>query len=584
VNTTQTLRGAGAPVAGASPERRDPARAGPLVLDRYRLISRLGTGGFGAVWLARDERLGRDVAVKAVPRAGTSPARSQREAVAAARLNHPAIVTLYEAGADAEGHYLVSELVEGPTLAELIAAGALSDRDVLRVGVALAGALAHAHGRGVVHRDVKPQNVIVPAAPQSVGGVAKLTDFGIALLAGDDPLTRTGDVVGTLAYMAPEQAEGRRVGAEADVYALALVLYEALAGRHPVRGAGPAATARRLGAVLPSLARSRRDLPEDLVEAIDRALLPDPHDRGALDELAQALEECLPDVSDEGGRLPQLPVERRRLRGAGRLAAALAAAALTCVAAALSPSVPPAAPVALGAIGAAVVLIAPRLGWLAGAGATIGWLAFASPSLAGVALVVVLAAALVPLLLWRHGRSWSAPAIAPLLGAATLAGAFPALAGQARDWRRRFALAALGYWWLSLAEAVAHARLYLGAPASASPVDRWSNAPGVAVTHVVAPLLTSGALALAGVWAVGAVVLPWVVRGRSLTADLLLGGAWAFGLATGASALAAAISLPEPRGNAVAAVAAGGLAVALRTLRGPDRREPPETAEDQPDH
>ncbi|HEY8866190.1 MAG TPA: hypothetical protein VIM22_04595, partial [Solirubrobacteraceae bacterium] len=212
------------------------------------------------------------------------------------------------------------------------------------------------------------------------------------------------------------------------------------------------------------------------------------------------------------------------------------------------------------------------------------WLAFASPSLAGVALVVVLAAALVPLLLWRHGRSWSAPAIAPLLGAATLAGAFPALAGQARDWRRRFALAALGYWWLSLAEAVAHARLYLGAPASASPVDRWSNAPGVAVTHVVAPLLTSGALALAGVWAVGAVVLPWVVRGRSLTADLLLGGAWAFGLATGASALAAAISLPDPRGNAVAAVAAGGLAVALRTLRGPDRREPPETAEDQPDH
>jgi len=198
-----------------------------------------------------------------------------------------------------------------------------------------------------------------------------------------------------------------------------------------------------------------------------------------------------------------------------------------------------------------------------------------------VALVVLLAVVPVPLLLWRHGRSWSAPAIAPLLGAATLAGAFPALAGQARDWRRRFGLATLGYWWVSLAEPVAHVRLYFGAPASAAPVGRWSDAPGGAVTHVLVPLLTSGALALAGVWAVGAVVLPWVVRGRSLTADLLLGAAWAFALATGTSALAAAISMPDPRGNALAAVAAAVLAVALRTLRGPDRRELLEATEDE---
>src|ERR671938_58052 len=108
--------------------------------------------------------------------------------------------------------------------------GALSDRDVLAIGIALCDALAHAHGRGVVHRDVKPGNVMVPDEPHDGAGVAKLTDFGVARIAGDDVLTRTGDVVGTLAYMAPEQAEGRDAGAEADLYSLGLVLYEALAG------------------------------------------------------------------------------------------------------------------------------------------------------------------------------------------------------------------------------------------------------------------------------------------------------------------------------------------------------------------
>ena len=105
------------------------------MLGRYRLERRLGTGGFGAVWLARDEKLDREVAVKAVPRSGRHDARAEREALAAARLNHPGIVTLYETGTDADGHYLVSELVRGATLAELQAAGALSDRDVVRIGL-----------------------------------------------------------------------------------------------------------------------------------------------------------------------------------------------------------------------------------------------------------------------------------------------------------------------------------------------------------------------------------------------------------------------------------------------------------------
>src|SRR3954452_20001436 len=170
-----------------------------LVLGRYRLGRKLGSGGFGTVYAARDERLRRAVAIKVI---ACEPAdeRAGREARVSARLNHPNVVALYELGSDGENIYLVSELVEGRTLADLIADDALSDRDIARIGAALCDGLAHAHERGVVHRDVKPQNVMVVAAPARGSVFAKLTDFGVAHLAGDEPLTRTGDVVGTLAY------------------------------------------------------------------------------------------------------------------------------------------------------------------------------------------------------------------------------------------------------------------------------------------------------------------------------------------------------------------------------------------------
>src|SRR5579862_7715510 len=135
----------------------------PVVLGRYRLQRRLGAGAFGTVWLARDERLEREVAVKILPRERVIGGRFEREARAAARLSHPAIVTLYEAAVDDEGAYLVSELVRGRTLDALLEQGRLSDREILEVGVALCDALAHAHAQGVIHRDVKPSNVLVPS-------------------------------------------------------------------------------------------------------------------------------------------------------------------------------------------------------------------------------------------------------------------------------------------------------------------------------------------------------------------------------------------------------------------------------------
>jgi eukaryotic-like serine/threonine-protein kinase len=179
---------------------------GTFVLGRYLLERRLGAGGYGTVWLGWDEKLEREVAVKVIPREpgeGPAPVRAEREARAAARLNHPGIVSLYELGGDDEAVYLVSELVRGRTFAELQRGRALSDRDVARIGIALCQALAHAHEKGVIHRDVKPQNVMVVAEPAAGAGFAKLTDFGVAHLAESD-LTRTGDIVGTLAYMAPE--------------------------------------------------------------------------------------------------------------------------------------------------------------------------------------------------------------------------------------------------------------------------------------------------------------------------------------------------------------------------------------------
>jgi eukaryotic-like serine/threonine-protein kinase len=535
------------------------------VLGRYRLARRIGSGGFGVVWLAEDEHLRRAVAVKRIVMHDPAvAARAEREGRAAARLSHPGIVALYESGRDDEAVYLVSELVRGRTLAQLMEEGELSDRDVLRVGVALCDALAHAHGRGVIHRDVKPGNVIVPDRPQDGHGVAKLTDFGIARMIGDDALTATGDVVGTLAYMAPEQADGRAAGEEADLYALALVLYEALSGVNPVRGRGAASTARRLGARLPPLGRLRRDLPLELCQALDRAVLPRPEQRGTLGQLRDALADALPAADDERGTIAGSPLEglarvggdgiRPKVRPRMRVVAALAAGGLAAAAVAwLTPRAgAEASPAAAGAAAAVAVLLMPRVGWVAMVAALAAW------SSGPTAAVVGLAAAPTVLLLRRSGGLWSLPAGAPLLGVVGLAGAWPALAGQAvRPWHRA-ALGALGGWWLILAEILSGKRLALGAPPDAA----------LAGTHLM-PLLTSGVLAVAALWAAAAVLLPLLVRGRALAADVVGATTWAAGLGSATQAVAGALSWqPAMRGVVASAVVAGGLAVVVAASRG----------------
>src|SRR3954465_2874238 len=257
---------------------------GEMVMDRFRLLERIGSGGMGTVYRAFDERLQRQVAVKEI--ASSDPGRVAREAQAAARLNHPGIVTLYELGSE-DGRALLAsarggggtraerggERVEGAALAELARCGDLSDREVAEFGADVCEALAHAHERGVIHRDVKPQNIIV-RVDDGAGRRAKLMDFGIASLVGASTLTATGEVVGTLAYMAPEQAEGHGAVEPADVYSLALSLYECWTGFNPVARDTPAQTAREIGSPIPSLLEYRPDLPAHLAECLDACLHP----------------------------------------------------------------------------------------------------------------------------------------------------------------------------------------------------------------------------------------------------------------------------------------------------------------------
>jgi serine/threonine protein kinase len=293
---------------------------GSLVLNRFLIERRIGSGGFGTVYEAWDGRLERPVAVKAIESSGAPGSdRVLREAQAAARLNHPGIVTLYEMGEEDGNALLVTELVDGATLAELNRDGTLSDRELGEIGADLCEALDHAHARAVVHRDIKPQNVLVTEGGEPH---AKLMDFGVARLTDAAALTAPGDVVGTLAYMAPEQAEGRTAGPEADVYALGLMLYESWSGDHPTRRSTPAATARAIGARMKPLRRLRPDLPRELCETVDACLQTRPDRRPSLEQLGGTIEASIDHLADQPPRSERaLPL---RL-GAIGLAAALGA-------------------------------------------------------------------------------------------------------------------------------------------------------------------------------------------------------------------------------------------------------------------
>jgi eukaryotic-like serine/threonine-protein kinase len=481
----QSLRGRrkGAPAVEA-----EGAVVGALILNRFRVEQRLGAGGFGTVYRARDERLERPVAVKVLDVSGDVGRRVLREAQAAARLNHPGIVTLYEFGEDGRHAYLVSELVEGVTLRELSVAGELSDRDVAELGADLCEALDHAHARDVVHRDIKPQNVLVCALEAR----AKLMDFGVARVLGAARLTCTGDVAGTIAYMAPEQAEGEAAGAPADVYSLSLTLYECWSGQNPQARATPAATARAIGSRAPSLARRRSDLPGALTATIDACLDPDPGRRPALQELGETIEDSLEEL--DGGRLAPAAHQRglpsdRSLGDStlARLAPAAAAGGLATAAMIATGPINPVWTYALVPIVSLLSLLRPRLGYLCAAVGLTLWLGAGGRE--GAALTLAVLAIPPALLVSRSERALALPAAAPCLGTLGLAPIYPALAGLAGGARERLVLGAAGFAWLAVAECAFQRRLLLGP--EISPQPGWTLSVGEAVGGMLVPLATS---------------------------------------------------------------------------------------------
>jgi hypothetical protein len=518
-----------------------------LVLGRYRPLRPLGSGGSGSVWLARDEQNGLDVALKIVPREGKAASRAEREAEAAARLRHPACQRAYGFGRDSQHVYIAYEYVPGRTFREALRAGELDDGAAIEACAQVLEALAHAHARGIVHRDVKPSNVLLA---EGRGVSVRVLDFGLAQIQQAETLTAQGDVPGTLAYIAPERLAGSVTTEAADVWAAGLMLWEALAGRHPFWRSSLLETARAIESGAPRLETVRPDLPKPLLAAVDRALDLDPVRRPSAAALAETLRLARRKRRRSGGgrgRTIALPVVVPQL-----VPIALAMATAGWSAWAL-PFFPSGWPLGLAALAGAATCVHARLGLA---------LALAVPVLPlgnvslGVAVLYVAVAAALLAVMWREPERGLLFSLGALLAPIAGLGLFPLAALTVRSPVRRAVQAGA---------AVLVAGVVAGIRGSPLPFD-GSAAPDLGIAASGDPFTVLAALSHAlvsrpalavetVVLAVVAVLLP-LARTRGLWAIAGLGAAF----------LAAALLLAP--GVAVAplvvAVWATCLAVAVR--------------------
>jgi eukaryotic-like serine/threonine-protein kinase len=299
---------------------------------RYRLESKLGSGGMSTVYLAQDEVLDRPVAVKMMHREISEEAdqleRFRREARTAARLSHPNLVSVIDAGEDEGRPYIVFEYVEGETLKQRIQQqGGLPTDEAVAYAIEIGRGLIAAHGRKLVHRDVKPQNVLIDP-----DGRAKVTDFGIARSMESAGLTATGRVLGTTDYVSPEQAMGEDVDERSDVYSLGIVLYEMLVGDVPFQAETQVGVAmKHVNEPLPDVQGLRPDVSAAVASVIDRSTTKDPRDRyRSVGEMVRDLEATLEVEAARGGGttgeattvLDSVPRSKRRLSGRRRISGA----------------------------------------------------------------------------------------------------------------------------------------------------------------------------------------------------------------------------------------------------------------------
>lgn len=503
-----------------------------LVLGRYRPVRPLGSGGSGSVWLALDERNGLDIALKIIPREGKAAARAEREALAARRLRHERCVRAYDVGHDSSHVYIAYEYVAGRTVREAMRTGELSDGDAVEIAAQVLDALAHAHRTGIVHRDVKPSNILLEDHDEIA---VRLLDFGLAQFDGADTLTAVGDVPGTLAYIAPERLAGADATPESDVWSVGVLLWESLAGRHPFWGVPLQEVARAIEVGAPPLATERRELPRRLLATIDGALAPDPGARPRASAFASDLRSAIRatpgDEPVRPRRRPESAIEAGPRLLARRAVPVVLAAATAGLGATLLPFWPSLLVAALVLGAAAAAWLNPALGLAIALATPIFPLGNVSES----AAVLYGAFALLWLALcWRDARWGLLFAVGPLLAPLGLLALIPLVVQPARGLVRRGAQAAFAVLSAVLVAGVSGEDLPLaGAPSAQleiTPLDS-SGEVGLAVRDALLlhPVIVAGAM----IAAIAAAILPWARRrsryGVVIVGTALLAGAVATG-------------------------------------------------------
>jgi eukaryotic-like serine/threonine-protein kinase len=500
-----------------------PAYALPqreLVLGRYRPLRPLGRGGSGSVWLARDERTGLEVALKIVPREGKRASRAEREVAAATRLRHPRCVRAYDFGGDANHVYIAYEYVHGRTMREAIRAGELGDRDAVEAAAQILDGLAHAHRKGIVHRDVKPANVLLEDGPSLS---VRLLDFGLAQFDEADTLTAVGDVPGTLAYISPERLRGEDATPASDVWAVGVLLWEALAATHPFWGVPLPEVATTIEAGAPPLAGHRPDLPDRLLTVIARALQTDPARRPKAAALAAGLRAAL-EPARQASRRAVRPARRvtvpvglgkvtAPVRLETRLAPAVLAGVVTAIGGSLLPFWPTSLLAAIAVFATLASLRSPRLGLTVALAAPlfpVGNVALGAAILYGAVALVWLA------LVWRDARAGLVFAVGPLLSAAGALALLPLAVQPARGWVRRAAHAGAGVLAAALVAALRGSSLPLGGAAAGDLGIEASERPAEAGEALLSELAARPELlTTAAVLATSAALLPTArARGR----------------------------------------------------------------------